>query len=336
VYDLASIHEAENEALGTDGGAFAWHYPPTFLVIVTGLAFLPYLAAFALWSIATAGLLYAGVRGLLREHVVLAAAIGFPGLLINFIGGQTGFLSAAILALGLTQLEKRPFVAGAMLGAIVYKPHFAPLVFLVLLATNRKQAFAGAVMSAAALSCVSLLLFGAGTWRAFVENIPFASDLLYEGGINLLKMTTVSAALTEFGLSRPATQIVQAVVSIAVAVYTVRLWRSEAPDRLKYAALCFGVVLAAPFAFDYDLVVMGLGLLFLGIECQVTGWRRWEAEVMVLAWVAPLVLVPLAQVTGIVTMPVLMAALLAVTARRSSPASPEYVRAGVEALPQAA
>ena len=187
VYDLAAIHAAETEALGDDGEHFAWHYPPVFLLAVAGLALLPYVAAFVLWSGATLALLYAGTRSLLRDNVVLAAAIGFPGLYTNLIGGQTGFLSAGILALGLTQLEKRPFLAGAILGAIVYKPHFAPLVFLVLLATNRRAAFAGATTSALTLVVLSLVLFGAGTWRAFIEDVPFASDLLYEGNINLLE-----------------------------------------------------------------------------------------------------------------------------------------------------
>lgn len=336
VYDLAAIHEAETKALSTDGGAFAWHYPPVFLIAVSGLALLPYLAGFALWSLTTAGLLYAGVRTCMRDSVVLAAAVGFPALVTNLVGGQTGFLSAGILALGLTQLEKRPFIAGAVLGCIVYKPHFAPLILLALLATNRRQAFAGALTSALALSALSFALFGPGTWRAFVENIPFASDLMYEGSINLLKMTSVSAALTQLGLPRLPTQAVQLAVSLAVAAWTIRLWRSEAPDRLKHATLCFGVLLAAPFAFNYDLVVMGLGLLYLGLECQATGWRHWEHEALLVAWIAPAGLIAVAAITGLVLMPVLLAALMLVTHRRAHQPANQPPPRMEQGLPQAA
>jgi hypothetical protein len=187
------------------------------------------------------------------------------------------------------------------------------------------------------LSGVSLLLFGPATWRAFIENIPFASDVLYNGGVNLLKMTTVSAALTELGVSRLPAQGIQAVVSLAVALYAVRLWRSDAPARLKYAGLCFGILLAAPFAFNYDLVIMGLGLLYLGLECQATGWRRWDAEVLLLGWVAPMALIMLAALSGVVLMPVALGVLMLVVWRRSrldeqAPSrSPESV-----SLPQAA
>jgi hypothetical protein len=335
-YDLAAMHQAETKALGGNGGAFAWHYPPIFLLFVAGLATLPYLGAFVFWCAATAGMLYVALRSHLRDGVVLAAAIGFPGILTNLTTGQTGFLSAGILALGLSQLARRPFFGGAILGCIVYKPHFAPLVFLVLLATNRRQAFAGAVASAVALSALSFVLFGPGTWRAFIDNIPFASDLMYEGHINLLKMTSVSATLTQLGLPRLPTQALQLAVSLTVAFYTIRLWRSAAPERLKHATLCFSILLAAPFAFNYDLVIMGLGLLYLGLEYQATGWHRWEHEVILLAWIAPAGLIAVAALSGLVLMPVLLAALMVVTYRRAHQLADQSAPRMEQGLPEAA
>ena len=60
--------------------------------------------------------------------------LSFPGTYQNFIHGQNGFLSAAILGGGLLCLNRFPFIAGFIFGFLTYKPHLAILVPVVLAA----------------------------------------------------------------------------------------------------------------------------------------------------------------------------------------------------------
>ncbi len=315
-YNLDTIHQAESDAVGKDVGAFAWHYPPTFLLVVSGLSLLPYFAALAVWLAATALALFLATRHWLKQSIVFWPAVAFPGLYQNAIDGQTGFLSAALLAGGLLLLKRRPLLAGALLGLITYKPHFAPLVFLALLVMKPRTALLGAIASSAGVALLSLVLLGDGPWRAFFHDIPFATDLLYDGGLPLNKMTSVSGALLMLHVPVFAAKVLQISVSAACAGFVVWLWRCEAPDKLRYAALCIAVTLAAPFAFDYDLPIFGVGLLFFGLECYETMWRAWEPETLTIAWVLPVVFTPIAIATSIGTLPLVCAALLYLIARR--------------------
>jgi len=70
---------------------------------------------------------------------VLSLALAFPGTFQNFIQGQNGFLSAALLGGGLVILERFPLTGGMLLGALSYKPHLAALIPVALLAGRLRQ-----------------------------------------------------------------------------------------------------------------------------------------------------------------------------------------------------
>jgi hypothetical protein len=56
---------------------------------------------------------------------------------------------------------------------------------------------------------------------------------------------------------------VQAAGSLAIAVWTVWLWRSRAPFDLKAAALVAGTLIATPYVYMYDLVALAVAVAFL-------------------------------------------------------------------------
>lgn len=45
-----------------------------------------------------------------------------PASIINTIGGQNGFLTAALLLGSLLLLDRRPFVVGILIGPLIFKP----------------------------------------------------------------------------------------------------------------------------------------------------------------------------------------------------------------------
>ena len=85
----------------------------------------------------------------------LLVALAFPAVLINIGHGQNGFLTAALLGGALVVLERRPIMAGFMLGLLVYKPQYGLLLPLVLAVSGRWKCFASAAVTVAAwIACI--------------------------------------------------------------------------------------------------------------------------------------------------------------------------------------
>ena len=69
-----------------------------------------------------------------------------PVTLICLTHGHNGFLTALLLGGGLMLLDERPFVAGLLLGCLIYKPQFALVLPPLLLAGWNWRAIAGAAV----------------------------------------------------------------------------------------------------------------------------------------------------------------------------------------------
>src|SRR5260370_41973470 len=78
-------------------GNFAWHYPPPFLFVASLLAHFPYATAFVGWAAASAVPYLAVMRAIVGRPFGLLLAVGFPVVLTNALGGQNGFLTAALI-----------------------------------------------------------------------------------------------------------------------------------------------------------------------------------------------------------------------------------------------
>jgi hypothetical protein len=121
-----------------------WLYPPTFLLLIYPLAFLPYLASLDLWLAATLAAFLTVLRRIAPHPMTLWLALAFPGTFQNFFNGQNGFLTIALLGGGLYLLDQSPWAAGCLLGLVSYKPHLFVLVPVALIAARRGLAQAGA------------------------------------------------------------------------------------------------------------------------------------------------------------------------------------------------
>ncbi len=111
-----------------------WLYPPTFLLLVLPLAWLPYLASLGVWLAVSSGAYLAVVRRLAPHPQTLWLALAFPGFFQNFFQGQNGCLALALMGGGLLGLESCPLAAGFLLGLLSFKPHLFALVPVALLA----------------------------------------------------------------------------------------------------------------------------------------------------------------------------------------------------------
>src|SRR5262249_22539846 len=152
---------------------------------------------------------------------------GFTAVFVNLTHGHNGFLTTALLAGGLALLDRRPLIAGVLFGLLAYKPQFAVMIPLVLLATGRWRTLAAGVATVAALTAVVSALFGTEVWHAFLAGSVFTRTVVLEqGNTGFNKIQSVFAWVRLWGGGVPLAYALQGAVSIAVAVALVVLWRS--------------------------------------------------------------------------------------------------------------
>ena len=156
-YDPVLQHAAEREAFGgRPVPFFGWHYPPLFLIVAAALALLPYGWALLAWTAFDLSAYLVTMRAILPRPETVLLALAFPATFVNLGHGQNGFLTASLLGGALLLLDRRPLVAGVLIGLLAYKPQFGVMIPLVLLATARWQVIAAATATVLAACAVTL------------------------------------------------------------------------------------------------------------------------------------------------------------------------------------
>ena len=84
--------------------------------MILPLALLPYLASLVAWLLVTLSNYLLVIRRIAPHPLTPWLALAFPGTFQNFIQGQNGFLSAALLGGGLVILDRFPLTGGMLLG----------------------------------------------------------------------------------------------------------------------------------------------------------------------------------------------------------------------------
>ena len=264
-YDWPTHKLAEESAVGhAFDGYFGWHYPPTFLFVAAGLSLLPYTIANAVWVFGTFPAYVMAIRAIIGDRIGFLLAVAFPAVLANFLVGQNGFLSAGLIGGTLILLDRRPIMAGVLLGLLTYKPHLGLMFPIALAASGHWRVFVTAMIVAALMALASLLAFGVESWQAFFANIGHTSHVfLSEGQADLSKLQTAFGLTRTLGGSEALAWTVQIVLGLAAAGVIAVLWRSRAAYEIKCAALGTATMLATPYLYTYDLVVLAVPLAFL-------------------------------------------------------------------------
>lgn len=316
-YDHAALRVLEQIFIGPDAPLYTWLYPPMALLVVAPFAALPYLPALSTWlGLTLAGYLTA-LWGLLPDRRALLPMLAFPPVFINLGHGQNAFLSAALLGWGLMQLPHRPWLAGILMGTLIYKPQLGLLLPVALVAAGQGRAFLGAGLAAIALAGATYGLWGPEVWSAFLAKSDYARQMLEQGLVPWYKMISVFAAARLLGAGVGVAWALQGLASLMAAATVWRMWRGPVAYPIKVAALAIGTLVAAPLALDYDATLLGLALAAWVAEGRRRGFGDWEISALALAWMSPLCWRPLAQVTAIPLGSLTLIVLLWLIARRA-------------------
>jgi hypothetical protein len=306
-YDAQAHKAKQAELFGNTPDFYLWSYPPYFLAVAGLLALFPYLTALLIWQVSTLALYLAAIWAILKPAKFAFAkamipALAFPAVFVNLAHGHNGFLSAALLAGGVLSLQSRPLLAGALFAGLAYKPQFAIMVPIALMAGGYWRSLFSGALTLAVLTLATLAAFGSEVWIAFPQVLMLSKQFVLEqGGAGYEKMQSVFAAARLIGASIDQAYAAQALVICLLIGAIARLWYSSADYRLKGAALLAGTLLATPYCFDYDMVVVGPALaLAVSYGCE-KGFRPFEKTLFACLWICPLVARPLATATSVPT-----------------------------------
>jgi alpha-1,2-mannosyltransferase len=319
-YDPARQHEAEKKTFGgREVPFYGWHYPPLFLMVAAGLALLPYGWALLAWMALTLPAYLVVIRSIVPRPETLLVAAAFPAVLVNLGHGQNGFLTAALLGGGLLLLDKRPAVAGVLIGLLAYKPQFGLLIPLVLVATARWRVIAAATATVLAGCALTYALFGPEVWLGFVRSTTYTRTVVIEAGeTGWPKIQSLFSAVRMWGGGVETAYAAQGALALVVAASLVWLWRSPAAQDLKAAALSCACLLTTPYMLDYDLVVLAVAVAFFVRFGLARGFRDYEVSVLSFAWAVPLMTRSVAGAAGIPLGLMAMLMLYGLTLRRAA------------------
>ena len=307
IYDPVALWAAQRIAVPDTPQPYLWHYPPPFLLMVYPLASLPYVVALVIFLFVGFALYVATMRRIFPGAVWLIAA--YPAVLLVALHGQATFLLVAVVAGGCMMLDRRPVLAGLILGLVVCKPHLALLFPVALIASGRWRTLGGMTASAIGLIVASALAFGLRPWRGFLADLPLARRVLEEGLLPWDTMPTVFAAARMQGASVRAAYAAQTVSALAIVASVALLWRGgEGDSRLKVAALVTGCLLISPYTFDYDLILLAFPIGLLA-QWGVGRTGPWLVPLLGACVLTPILLPPIAKATSIQLMPLVLATL---------------------------
>lgn len=191
---MAAHYAREKQVFGEATPYYGWLYPPLFLLVVTPLATMPYAPALLVRQASGLAMYLAAIgtilRGMRRNDATirrtwLLSAIAFPAVFVNLGHGQNGFLTAGLLGAALIAMPSRPAMAGVLFGLLAYKPQFALVIPIALLAAGQWRTVAAACLTVAALVLISSLAFGIDIWSAFAASAETSRKLLLEQGVIL-------------------------------------------------------------------------------------------------------------------------------------------------------
>ncbi len=328
-YDWPAHHAVQKQIAGRADLPYAgWHYPPAFLLVAAALAALPYLIALLVYQAVTLVLYLRVVQRIAGRTEAWLPTLAFPAVFINTTHGHNGFITAALLGGALLVLDRRPLLAGCLIGGLSYKPQFALLVPLVLAATGRWRVFGAAAATVVATAGLTWAVFGAGVFADFWTSLPLTRRVILEGAPGFHKIQSLYAGLRLAGVPLALASAAQTTLTIGLAIALVALWRSAAAYELKAAALLIACLLATPYVLDYDLVLLAPAMAFMAAHGLRQGFASYELTALAALWLLPLAARPLAELTGISLAPLVMLAVLGLVMQRAG-----LFRAAGAALP---
>ena len=285
-YDQAAHFLMEQNFTVADAQYQYFFYPPVFMLLFAPLALLPYFVAFYVFEIATLVGFLLTMRRILREPgwAWLGPVLAFPAIFWTMGLGQNAFLTASLFGGFTLLIDRKPALAGLLLGLLCYKPHFGLLAPAALACGGHWRAFFAAGGTVAALVALSVGLFGMETWQAYLAAFA-GSDAIYASGrIDYAGMVTPFGAARLLGFTPSVSYFIQTFVTGSMVLLVALIWRVERREALRAAALLAATMLAVPMALVYDKLLLLVAICWMVRDGRERGFLSWEKTVLLASY----------------------------------------------------
>ena len=276
-YSIQAHHAIEQSAV-LKVGLIPFPYPPPFLALVTPFAMTSFETGFVLWVTIT-GLFYGFAAS---RAAPLNFAFGNAPTCVGSMIGQTCFLMAGIFILGLSLIGSAPFLGGAVLGLMLFKPQLALLLPVAMLAGREWRVIAGAVISTTLVLALGLVAFGPSAYLAFWNILPNYVAFLRDNRLPWYELASVFAVARSAGASQTLASLAHLIVALIATALTAHAWWLKQPSRIPILAA--STLLISPYFFTYDCLLIVVPI----------GWfARQQSRPFLLAFVMACALVPI-------------------------------------------
>jgi hypothetical protein len=238
-----------------------WVYPPIFLVFLLPFGLPGFAESYALFmgatfAVAAVAMCFYGRTRRQLWFLTLSLALS-PAASSNVAMGQNGFLTAAIILGGFGLIGRRDIAAGAILGLMSYKPQFALMIPVALIAARNWRVLGAAAASATMLALASAWIFGAEIWREWI-NWSFNGGATFQEWLEQGRLWgwSVYACAALLGVPPRWASAIQAAAAVFAAFCIFRVFSRPVEKDLKITALLAATLLAAPHMSHYDTILL--------------------------------------------------------------------------------
>ncbi len=288
-------------------GSGDWLYPPPILPLGYILSFMPLPVAFYVWNIGTFLGIGVVLRCLRMPWAVVLLVMFSPAEYRCLCFGQFGGMLGCLAFAGLMLAERRPVMAGVMLGLVTMKPQPGVIVPIAWLAARRWRAIVAAGITCAALIVFAMLLLGPRVVSLYFTNSAAMVARTMQAPFGAAYQTngvSVYWMLRSLGASNPVSYACQLAGAAAAAALVYRAWRLPGANRIAQIALTLILSLfIMPYAFAADMVGYSIAVVALAWD---RGWRVTLLDGVL--WLWPGYIVFGTVLTGVLLTPVALAA----------------------------
>jgi hypothetical protein len=244
-----------------------WSYPPTILLYAWPFHVMPYLPGLALFTGLSLTVFVAALTRWRRDGTFLVAATLSPAAVFGLLSGQFHLLIAAALFTAFRLIDRRPLLAGLLIGLLSVKPQVGLFLPVLLLASGRFRVFGAAALTTLALVGLTAVIWGLDIWRAYIDTgigsqmLVLRDPLLQSGPF----MPTLFVNLRFAGLGFDAAMAIQGVITLLVAVVVAwAFWRRKRPLTPADIALFFALSLVgSAYLNAYDTTPLAIAAVLL-------------------------------------------------------------------------
>ena len=224
-----------------------------------------------------------------RLVCVLAAASPLFLTLLRY--AQLSAFTLLLISAALAALRRdRRFLAGTMLGLMVFKPQMGLVVGVALLMASEWRVVAGAATAGIAQITIAWAVSSTPVMRQYMHVLL---RLVRDPSLVQIYPTEVHSLRGFLQLLAPgstALSILATAMVVALLLIAVKVWRSRCDIGIRWGTLIVLTVLASPHLLSYDLILLSVPLLTFGnwaVSHRDHPFHRWASIALLLIYLAP-------------------------------------------------